>query len=301
MVGAPLTQSVDSFWYLNVALYVFMIVLIFFFGPETKFSRVDVPESEIEDDKVTNEHADVVERHVDTHLGKGKPSRQQFMPWQPFSGSLKSLMHDVVTPFYLMLFPIGACRLWPSAAATLMMTLRDSRVDFVQRQLGLVLLLVCQLDHVGRLWRATLQLGLERCKHAVETLSSDTDQGAQVGLSGLAILVGAFLGFATAGPCGDFVCKILTRRNNGIREPEQRLWALLPFCVILTIGSVVVSLGYDNKWPWQVIVRVYAALAVRALTPPSAGLCRLCGTRVASGRHSTALYCLVRHLRPKPH
>jgi hypothetical protein len=48
----------------------------------------------------------------------------------------------------------------------------------------------------------------------------------QIGFMNFAILVGAFIGLATAGPLSDWVAARLTKRNGGIREPEMRLPAV---------------------------------------------------------------------------
>lgn len=39
-----------------------------------------------------------------------------------------------------------------------------------------------------------------------------------------------------------------------IREPEMRLPVLWPFCIILAIGSTIVSVGYQNHWDWKIIL-----------------------------------------------
>jgi MFS family permease len=69
-----------------------------------------------------------------------------------------------------------------------------------------------------------------------------------------AILVGAFIGLFTAGPLSDYVSSRSTRRNNGIREPEMRLPAMIPYIIIMYLGNIVVAVGYQHHWPWQAIV-----------------------------------------------
>jgi len=46
----------------------------------------------------------------------------------------------------------------------------------------------------------------------------------------------------------------MTSRNNGVREPEFRLPALLPYCCFFVISHVVGAVGYERLWPWQAIV-----------------------------------------------
>jgi len=71
-----------------------------------------------------------------------------------------------------------------------------------------------------------------------------------------AILVGALIGLATAGPLSDWVSARSTRLNNGIREPEMRLPAMIPYVLIMYLGNIVVSVGYENHWPWEAIVLI---------------------------------------------
>jgi hypothetical protein len=41
-----------------------------------------------------------------------------------------------------------------------------------------------------------------------------------------AILIGALIGLATAGPLSDWVSARATKKNRGVREPEMRLAAM---------------------------------------------------------------------------
>lgn len=66
--------------------------------------------------------------------------------------------------------------------------------------------------------------------------------------------MGAFIGLATAGPFSDWVSARATRRNGGVREPEMRLPAMIPYVLIMILGNICVSVGFQNKWPWQAIV-----------------------------------------------
>jgi hypothetical protein len=47
-----------------------------------------------------------------------------------------------------------------------------------------------------------------------------------IGLTNFAVLVGAGIGLATAGPLSDWVSDRATKKNRGIREPEMRLPAM---------------------------------------------------------------------------
>lgn len=54
-----------------------------------------------------------------------------------------------------------------------------------------------------------------------------------------ALLVGAILGILIAGPFSDWVAIRATVKNGGIREPEMRLPALIPFIIAAVVGMTV--------------------------------------------------------------
>ncbi|PSK33644.1 hypothetical protein B9Z65_7531 [Elsinoe australis] len=78
------------------------------------------------------------------------------------------------------------------------------------------------------------------------------------------------IGLASAGPFSDWVSKRLTLRNKGIREPEMRLVAMIPYVLIMFIGNIIVSVGYDRKWHWAVIVCLgYTAAGIQVAALPA--------------------------------
>lgn len=79
-----------SYWVLNAAMFAFLIVFEILFAPESKYERhsdvetvvVEKAESSM-DEHVHVEGGGIVEKHVDTHLGKGRPNRAQMMCTKP--------------------------------------------------------------------------------------------------------------------------------------------------------------------------------------------------------------------------
>ncbi len=67
-----------------------------------------------------------------------------------------------------------------------------------------------------------------------------------------AVLVGAIIGLSTNGLLSDWIAARATKRNGGVREPEMRLPAMIPYVIIMLIGNFVVAFGYERKWNWQV-------------------------------------------------
>lgn len=149
----------------------------------------------------------------------GKPSRTQMLPlvgWKAHEPVLEAL----ILPLKLARFPIvlwGAIQFTLSASCYLMINLIQSQA-----------------------------LGAPPYNFSP----------ANVGYTNLAFFVGVCISLLTAGPLSDWVSQRATIRNNGVREPEMRLPALLPFAVCTIIGSVVLSVGFQHGWPWEVVVIV---------------------------------------------
>lgn len=62
---------------------------------------------------------------------------------------------------------------------------------------------------------------------------------ANVGFANFALAVGAVIGLAIAGPFSDWIATKATKRDGGIREPEVRLPAVIPFIIVAVIGMTV--------------------------------------------------------------
>jgi MFS family permease len=89
---------------------------------------------------------------------------------------------------------------------------------------------------------------------------------AQVGLMGLPGLIGNILGTVVGAPLADRIILYLARRNNGIYEPEMRLWLLLAFAPLFPTGLIVFgyALGQGMSWP---IVAVGLGIFAFAMPP----------------------------------
>ncbi|ORY56986.1 major facilitator superfamily domain-containing protein [Pseudomassariella vexata] len=76
---------------------------------------------------------------------------------------------------------------------------------------------------------------------------------SQIGLMNLPKLAGVTIGSLVAGPVSDVMILCLARRNNGIYEPEQRLWSIIPFIAFIPAGALMFGIGLNNGLPWPVI------------------------------------------------
>lgn len=147
----------------------------------------------------------------DPYLGKGTPSKQQWKLFQSNAHPFKAILLDLWIPWKLFAFPI---------------------VEFA----AFVISWSCS---------SFLTINLTQSQNFAAPPYNFNSQS--IGFMNFAILAGAFIGLATAGPLSDWVSARATKKNGGIREPEMRLPAMSMFndsklCLtqsdtcILTIG-----------------------------------------------------------------
>lgn len=232
-----------NYWWLNTAMYAFTLVMIIFGFPETKWHRPHLDEVQceaaegsksptknsgvvkavdIEDFKKKNasprlsDHSQPVTAPRDPYLNKGTPSKQQFMFFQPNAHPIKSLLLDFWIPWKIFAYPITLFASFGvsfSAVAFLAINLTQSQA-----------------------------LAVPPYNYSSE----------KIGLFNTAILIGAMVGLATAGPLSDWISMKLTIANKGVREPEMRLPTMIPYVLIMLLGNLIVAYGYQHAWNWKV-------------------------------------------------
>jgi MFS family permease len=72
----------------------------------------------------------------------------------------------------------------------------------------------------------------------------------QVGLCYIAGVIGSLLGLPAGGYLGDKVADILTKRNNGIREPEMRLPAVMVSVITTPLALILYGVGIKYQLHW---------------------------------------------------
>ena len=77
---------------------------------------------------------------------------------------------------------------------------------------------------------------------------------AAIGLLSLASLVGTTIGVLVTGPASDWIALYLARRNNGIFEPEMRLWVLVLSSPLMMIGCMIFGFAMNHGWNWVAVV-----------------------------------------------
>ena len=81
---------------------------------------------------------------------------------------------------------------------------------------------------------------------------------SSIGLMSLAAWIGTTLGAVICGPLSDWLILLLARRNNGIYEPEMRLWLIVAFTPFVPAGIFMFGIGLNNGAPWPVIAIGFA-------------------------------------------
>lgn len=144
---------------------------------------------------------------VDQFLGRGRPNRSQFNPFQRIdSEATRQVLRHILTPIQILFFPII---FWAAMS-------------------------------MGAAANALLAVNLTQSQALSESPYNWTP--GNVGFANFALVAGGVFGLAIAGPWSDWVIMRATTRNNGVREPEMRLAALYPFIAAALVGLTVRSL-----------------------------------------------------------
>lgn len=241
-----------NFWWLNVGIHGFVFFAVLFGFPETRWHRVPSsgPNTEIRVSgypskeyivelqpepkgpgfakvarrSATAENlraAETTNTDSNVHLGKSKPSRRQWWLLQPEEYYLNSLIYAFLLPWRLLCYPIVLFASFVVSFSSTCYLL----ITFVQSE----------------------ALGEKPYNFSSQT----------VGFTNFACLAGAIIGLFTAGPASDLVSAALTKRNNGIREPEMRLVTMIPYVLIMMLGNFIVAFGLQHLWDWKVSCAVY--------------------------------------------
>lgn len=222
-----------SFWWLCTAIAVFALVYQLLLMPETRWEErhVEIAHEVVHEPapETTAAEKDKSETRLEMEEAAnaneivvkltGKPSKAQFSLWGKLDrASAKGIVPALIMPFRLFAYPIVV---WSSFA-------------FAWAASMLVIINVTQSQAFsGPPWNMS---------------------AADVGYTNFGAVVGVALSLLVAGPLSDWISARMTRRNKGIREPEMRLLALLPFAVSCMLGGVLVAVGYQHQWSWEGIV-----------------------------------------------
>lgn len=272
IVSGSMTEDLGfrSFWWLNTGLLGASFLMVVFLFPETRFKRADpaaasskhispgTPDEKVHATRTENtassDDGNAEVQHVpnaistspnpnngltltetaarDPFLGVGSPAKWQWRVFQPNAHPFRSIFLDLWIPWKLFAFPI---------------------VEFTAFVVS---------------WSCSSFLTINLTQSQVLSLPPYNFRPTTVGFTNFAIMVGALIGLFTSGPLSDWVAARATRKNGGVREPEMRLPAMIPYVIVMFLGNIVVAVGYQHKWPWEAIVLIgytCAGLQVAAL------------------------------------
>ncbi|QVM05912.1 hypothetical protein D8B26_000619 [Coccidioides posadasii str. Silveira] len=262
IIAGPMTDYLHwrHFWWLNVALLGAVNVALIFLFPETKWHRAQPDEGVVDtkssgsigvsekqtqepsatlveaasEEEIEKGEARRVETQEDLYLATGSPSKQQFKLWQKNESPFKSMLVDFWVPWKLHAFPI------------------------------------VQLAAFIVSWSASVFLTVNLTQSQNFAAPPYNFSAQAVGFTNWAILIGALIGLFTNGPLSDWVSMRATRKNRGIREPEMRLPAMIPYVVVVLVCNLVVALGYQYKWDWKAIVIIgYTGAGIQVAAIPA--------------------------------
>ncbi|OJI85423.1 hypothetical protein ASPTUDRAFT_118102 [Aspergillus tubingensis CBS 134.48] len=90
----------------------------------------------------------------------------------------------------------------------------------------------------------------------------------QTGLAYLSALVGSIIGYLTS-VMGDKIVIYLARRNDGVKEPEMRLWALTPCFIYSAVGYELYGWGAQEGAHWMTITVGIGAMIAQQVAATS--------------------------------
>jgi hypothetical protein len=231
-------------------LSAFTLILLVFLFPETKYHRSQSADStsNIDGEESAQGRADIETKAGIAELeqeagrvptlsrdfslvGTGRPAKSNFgFVQRPDHRWRTLLLRDIISPFRVFFYPII---FWAG-------------------------LMVAGPANLLLFWNLTESSVLGGSPYNFST--------SGVGYANFAFVVGGLLGLVTAGPFSDWVAARATQRNDGIREAEMRLPALIPYGLLTAVGTIIGALGYQRLWPWEVILVVGYSMTGLAVT-----------------------------------
>lgn len=199
-------------WWLAIVLGVLLLLFTFLYE-ETKFipSINGTPSftasHDVAEDLKSADQKPLDLAPIDSIVTTVPPPRksylQRLVPWTTSKGSMSQLLHHTYQPFFVM--------------ATI------PAVLYVALLYGLI--------------TAAFQVSVTLISTYLPAPPYNFN-AAQVGLMNIPALVGNTLGTLVSSPFSDRIILWLARKNNGVYEPEMRLWLLLAFAPFFPAGKL---------------------------------------------------------------
>lgn len=95
---------------------------------------------------------------------------------------------------------------------------------------------------------------------------------SQIGLMGIPPFVGTTIGVMISGPLSDRLILSLARRNEGVFEPEMRLWMAVVFVPFVPAGLLMFGVGLNDERHWALLAVGLGVVAFGTVPPSSVAL-----------------------------
>ncbi|KAI5459543.1 major facilitator superfamily domain-containing protein [Mariannaea sp. PMI_226] len=220
------------FWACTISQSINLICIVFMF-PETRRlskestslaneSSLGGSESPDASSKERTERIeDATSNAISPYLGRGSPIKGQFSLFQPIDRqATRHILRHIITPVQIFFYPII---FWAAMS-------------------------------MGAAANSLLCINLLQSQALAAPPYNFNSQN--VGFANFALVVGGLVGLAIAGTWSDWIAMRATEKNGGIREPEMRLPALIPFIICAVLGMVVIGVGLQRSWPWEAVIIV---------------------------------------------
>ncbi|KAJ7492072.1 major facilitator superfamily domain-containing protein [Mycena latifolia] len=231
-----------AYFYFNTAMLAATFVLMVFCMPETSFRRSaalarGVHESTDSTDEDLEEKAGVAEKDAEQHatialVGKGAPTPAG--RW-----GLRAGFDPIYKPLDALIRVAKAALIGPVWIS----------IGWFGACKGI---LVGQNYVAAQIWQAPPY----------------NFSNAAVGMTNIPAIVGTISGCVFWGWFSDWDLARRTRNNGGVREPEMRLWPIIPGTIIGSIGIIIYAVGAERGWSWPVILVIGNTLNFFGLIAP---------------------------------
>ncbi|RYN41297.1 hypothetical protein AA0112_g2226 [Alternaria arborescens] len=237
-LASPIAGSVIQYGSYRIAMhamggaFVVMLLLVFFFMPESAYHRhnvinIDTSSKTVETDAMEKEKA--IERiedhaiHASVSSERADPYVKTLMPWSGYWDHV-SFWRTFLRPFVVIMSPVV---MW----ATLLFTICIS-------------------------WLVLISITLSQIFSAPPYSFSVS----AVGATNVSSFVASLLATLVAGPIIDGVAKFMSTRNNGTFEPEFRLPVMITYLIFTATGFFAWGQSLYNQDPWPIPVIVCMGL-----------------------------------------
>lgn len=229
--------------------FLLMLLLVFFFMPETAFHRssvLDIDGAQNSDAEMVSEEAHEIEMKpskTDMTVSSKLSSTLDLKPTTSLSTTTR-VSSEAKQPYWRELLPYAGY--WDKSP--FLGTL--ARPFFM---CGSPIVLWASLMFTATIsWLVMISFVLSQ----IFSAPPYNFTVAQVGASNLSSFVATILATAVAGPAIDGLVKYLSRKNKGIYEPEFRLPVMVTFLAFTGVGFFAwgQSLASEDPWPVPIVV-----------------------------------------------